>query len=106
MSKNQEAYDNCFKDLMRSLKKRESVVWDATNTTRKIRRRLVDVARQNGIEVVMIHFDLPLDIILERNKNRDRVVPEDVVVKYYQQIQSPKSYEYDHLLVINETFKL
>ena len=83
---------------------RVSAIWDATNTTRKIRRRLIDMARHSGVEVVMIHFDMPLELVLERNRNRDRVVPEDVVVKYYQQIQSPKNYEYDHLLVINETF--
>lgn len=102
MSKNQEAYENCFKELKNLMRNRTSAIWDATNTTKKIRRRLVDLARQNGVEVVMMYFDLPLGLVLERNRNRDRVVPEDVVVKYYNQMQTPKPYEYDHLLVINE----
>jgi len=105
MSRNQEAFENCFRELRDLMRKRESAIWDATNTTRKIRRRLIDLARQNGVEVVMIYFDMPLDLVLERNRTRDRVVPEDVVLKYYNQIQIPKPYEYDHLLVIDETYK-
>ena len=105
MSKNQEAYENCFRELKNLMKNRVSAIWDATNTTRKTRRRLIDLARHNGIEVVMIYFDLSLETILKQNKNRDRVVPEDVVIKYYSQLQTPRPYEYDHFLVVNGTHK-
>lgn len=105
MSRNQEAYDNCFKDFRESMKRGENIIWDATSVSRKLRRRLIDVARNAGAKVSIVYFDLPLEIVLERNRNRDRVVPEDVVVDYYTRLQSPKPYEYDRLLVVNENTK-
>ncbi len=106
MSRNREAYLNCFAKFRQLVKERKNIIWDATNTTRKIRKRLIQEARLYGIEIVIIHFDLPLSVVLERNKNRDRVVPEDIVKRYYKEIQSPHSYEYDHLLVVDAAVKL
>ncbi len=105
MSRNQEVYETCFKNLCDVLKTRQSIIWDATSVSRKMRKRLIDVARQHGAIVTIVLFDLPLELVLERNRNRERVVPEDVVRDYYRRIQSPKPYEYDLLRVVNETVK-
>jgi predicted kinase len=105
MSRNQEAYDNCFTEFVKVMKAHESVIWDATSVSRKLRKRLIDVARQHGAIVSIVMFDLPLELILERNRNRERVVPESIVIDYYKRIQSPKNYEYDILRVVDQTVK-
>ena len=105
MSRNQEVYDMCLKQLHTALAARENVIWDATSVTRRLRKHLIDVARKHGAHVSIVVFDLPLEVILERNRNRERVVPEPVVVDYYKRLQAPKPYEYDRLIVVNEYTK-
>jgi len=105
MSKNAEVYDNCFKAFCDNMKARKNTIWDATSTSRKGRKRIIDVARRLGAQVSIVTFDIPLDVLLKRNAGRVKRVPDDIVKKFYHQIQSPKSYEYDRLLVVDENVK-
>lgn len=102
MSKNQEVYETCYRKLVHNMKNRISSIWDATSVNRKMRYRLVDMARQKGAIIRMVFFDVPLETILERNRNRDRVVPDKVVEDYYRRLQVPASYEYDRFFVVHE----
>jgi predicted kinase len=52
---------------------------DATSLTRKDRKFFLKIAKQHGCLAEAIFFDTPLDVCLERNRNRQRVVPEDVI---------------------------
>jgi predicted kinase len=52
---------------------------DATNLTRKERRPYLRIAGRYGCEVEALFFDVPLDVCLERNRRRARVVPEDAM---------------------------
>jgi putative nucleotidyltransferase with HDIG domain len=106
MSKNQEVYELCLGKLHEAMKARENVIWDATSVSRKLRKNLINTARKYGAHVSMVVFDLPLEEILRRNTSRERVVPESVVIDYYKRLQSPKPYEYDRLLVVNENTKV
>lgn len=70
------------------------VIWDATNTQRKYRRELIEVAKENGYEVVGVWFDIPLEVAKARNSGRDRVVPDHVIEKMYNSLnQNPPSRE-------------
>jgi len=102
MSRNQEAYDNGFRQLRKNMEHRVNTIWDATSVSRKLRKRLIEVARNNGALISIVVFDLPLEVIKERNAGRERVVPVNVVEDYYKKIQSPKNYEYDKLLIIDQ----
>jgi predicted kinase len=105
MSRNQEAYDNCFHQLRKNMEHRINTIWDATSVSRRLRKRLIETARHHGAWVSIVVFDLPLDIIQARNAGRERIVPADIVEDYFKKIQSPKPYEYDRLLVIDEKTK-
>ncbi len=106
MSRNTEVFENCLAQLRSNMQKRVNTIWDATSIGRKLRKRLIDMARQHGAMISLIYFDLSMDEVLKRNKERGRNVPEDVVKKFYRNIQTPKSYEYDRLLVVDERKKL
>ncbi len=102
MSKNAQVFNNCFSVLNKAFKARENVVWDATSFTRKARKTLLNMARQHGAFITIVHFDFPLPILLERNAIREKKVPEDVVRGFYKRMESPKIYEYDKLIVVDK----
>jgi predicted kinase len=65
-----------------------AAVYDATNTRRKNRRTAIALARLAGFrQITGIWLDTPLSICLERNRNRDRQVPEDVIQRMYRQLR-------------------
>ncbi len=106
MSRNQEVFDNCFTQLRSNMQNRINTIWDATSVGRKLRKRLIDLARQQGARISIVYFDLPLDEVMKRNRKRNRNVPDEVIKKFYNNLEVPKIYEYDRLLVVDETTKL
>ncbi len=62
-------------------------IYDATNTARKQRRRVLTLARSLGFrEIIGFWLDLPLEVCLARNHQRDRVVPEAVMLRMHRQL--------------------
>jgi predicted kinase len=52
---------------------------DATNLTRKDRRPYIKLAELHDCDVEAVYFDVPVAVCLERNRTRERVVPEAAV---------------------------
>jgi predicted kinase len=52
---------------------------DATHLTPAERRPYIKIAERYGCAVEALYFDVPLDVCLERNRGRSRVVPEEAV---------------------------
>jgi predicted kinase len=65
---------------------------DATNLTSHDRRGWIKLAKDYGYEVRAVFFDVPLEVCLERNRNRDRVVSEDVMRRMAAK-QKPPTFE-------------
>lgn len=66
---------------------RQDAIYDATNTARKQRRRVLTLARSLGFNgIVGFWLDLPLEVCLARNRQRDRVVPEAVMLRMHRQL--------------------
>ena len=63
---------------------------DATNLSPRERRQWIHMARSLGYEVHAVFFDVPLAVCLERNRRRDRVVPEDVMRRMAAKLRPPK----------------
>lgn len=61
------------------------LVIDATNINAKDRRHWLSLAARYRYSSYMLIFDLPLDICLDRNEERDRYVPEHVVEDMWDQ---------------------
>lgn len=62
---------------------------DATNLSQGERRQWIKMAKGLGYEVQAVYFDVPLEVCLERNKRRERVVPEDVMQRLAAKLKPP-----------------
>ena len=62
---------------------------DATNLSVHERRQWIKMAKSFGYEVQAVFFDVPLDVCLERNRQRDRSVSEDVMRKMAEKLKPP-----------------
>jgi predicted kinase len=56
---------------------RETTYIDATNLTPEWRHPYIAIGRAYGCEVEAVYFDVPLEVCIERNAARSRVVPEE-----------------------------
>jgi len=70
-------------------------IYDATNAQRRGRRQVIDLARETGFShITGLWLDKSLKLCLERNKVRQRHVPEEVIMKMYRQLtDAPPSCE-------------
>ena len=62
---------------------------DATNLTRRERRQYVRLGQLHDCEVEAVFFDVPLEICLERNHARTRVVPDEAVREMALKLRPP-----------------
>lgn len=62
------------------------LVIDATNINARDRRQWLSLAARYRYSSYMLIFDMPLDLCLDRNDDRERSVPEHVVEDYWDQV--------------------
>jgi len=62
---------------------------DATNLTSHDRHGWIKLAKDYGYDVQAVFFDVPLEVCLERNRKRDRVVGEDVMHRMGGKLKPP-----------------
>ena len=62
---------------------------DATNLSIHERRQWIKMAKSFGYEVQGVFFDVPLEVCLERNRSRDRMVAEEVMRKMAEKLKPP-----------------
>jgi predicted kinase len=62
---------------------------DATNLSVHERRQWIKMAKSFGYEAQAVFFDVPLDVCLDRNRQRDRMVSEDVMRKMAEKLKPP-----------------
>jgi predicted kinase len=62
---------------------------DATNLSPRERRQWIRMARSLGYEVHAVFFDVPLEVCLDRNRRRERVVPEDIMQRMASKLRPP-----------------
>ncbi len=62
---------------------------DATHLTRWERRPYVQLARRYQCELEALFFDVPVEVCIQRNRRRSRVVPEQAIRKMAQRLQPP-----------------
>ncbi len=66
---------------------------DATHLTPWERKPYVKIAQRYGCTLEALFFDVPIEICLARNQDRDRVVPEAAIRKMAQQMIPPSQEE-------------
>jgi predicted kinase len=58
------------------------VIYDATNTIQPYRKEAIALARQTGFNrITSFWVDTPLAICLQRNRQRRRIVPEEILLE-------------------------
>jgi predicted kinase len=62
---------------------------DATNLTPHERQSWVKLGHDYGYDVRAVFFDVPLEVCLERNQRRERVVAEDVMRRMSAKLKPP-----------------
>lgn len=63
---------------------------DATNLTPQERQGWIKLAKDYNYEVQAVFFDVPIEVCLERNARRSRVVPEDAMRRMAGKLKAPK----------------
>lgn len=62
---------------------------DATNLSPHERRQWIKMARSFGYDVQAVFFDVPLEVCIERNRRRERVVNDEVMQKMAERLRPP-----------------
>ncbi len=74
-----QVFETAYHDIKEYACMGENVVFDATNTNKKRRKELVKEMRPYFDIIILKWFNTPIDICLNRNAERERQVPEDVI---------------------------
>jgi putative nucleotidyltransferase with HDIG domain len=101
-SKNAKIFGWQESEVRKAMKERQSIIVDATNCTRKLRKHLWQLARENGALCSAIYFDIKLETLLSRNAARKKRVPDDVVKRFYNAQQSIAPWEADLVQIIDD----
>jgi predicted kinase len=62
---------------------------DATNLSIHERRQWIKMSKSFGYEVQAVFFDVPLEVCLQRNRQRDRSVSEEIMRKMAEKLKPP-----------------
>lgn len=71
------------------MRKKNSFVWDATNITRQMRTQLIDLFVTYGGNVRIVYVEVPYQILLKQNLERDKAVPERVLERFADKLEVP-----------------
>ena len=90
----QRFQDLIFSNLRSMLKarliaKRPLNYVDATNLTPHERQSWIKLGHDYGYEVQAVFFDVPLEVCLERNHKRERIVADDVMRRMSAKLKPP-----------------
>lgn len=76
---------------------------DATHLTPRERRPYIRMGELYGCEVEALFFDVPLAVCQERNRRRNRVVPDDAVARMAAKLAPPRTEEgFSRVTVVRE----
>lgn len=76
---------------------------DATNLTVRERRQWVRTADLYGASIEAIFFDVPVEVCMERNRGRNRVVPEEALQRMAAKLVPPSIEEgFSRITVVRE----
>lgn len=75
------------------LRKHQSFVWNATNLTQPMREQLINLFESYKANVHIIYVESDYNRLSVQNKDREDVVPQDVIDKMLTKLVPPMAYE-------------
>lgn len=85
-------FSYCHEEILNNLDAGNNVIFDATNIHSKDRRKLlrkIDMFVHQNVQKIIYYFPITINEALDRQENRDRKVPKDVVERMYNNFQQP-----------------
>jgi predicted kinase len=80
---------------------------DATNLTPKERRPYVKIAELNDCEAEAVFFDTPVEVCIERNRGRERIVPAEAIYEMARRLVPPRVEEgFSRITVVTDGFSM
>ena len=104
-----EVFELAKKHIVDALKQGKDVIFDATNMKYKNRMNIMREVNKFSSEYLIKVCEIfvePIDVLLERNANRERHVPEHVIRRMTQQFEMPTCAEGFNLINIHNEHKL
>lgn len=92
--------------LKQALRDKQDIVWDATNLRSDFRKIICDLGRDYHALVTIVLFMLPESITYQNNRNREYAVPEDVLLKQFEDFQFPLVDEAHYFQIVGEKGEL
>jgi predicted kinase len=75
---------------------------DATNLTPKERRPYVKIAELNDCEAEAVFFNTPVEVCIERNRGRERIVPAEAIYEMARRLVPPHVEEgFSQIIVVD-----
>ena len=81
--KNSELFSELHRRMRNDLSNGYDVVYDATNLNKKQRKHFMDTLKRIDCHKVALCIMVPYDVCLDRNLNRERVVPDNAMKSMY-----------------------
>lgn len=85
-----EVFELLHKRMVEKLSKGESVVYDATNLSRRKRKHVISLINKFKCEKIVVYMNIDINTIKKRNRARLRVVDESVIERMYKHLQVPQ----------------
>lgn len=83
--------------LMYALENTKPIIWDQTNLTKRKRKEILDQIPDDYMKI-SVFVDTPLEIALERNQNRLKIIPEHIIKNMHESLEKPHITEGFHKL--------
>lgn len=99
---NNELFRYIHKNIIKDLRDGNNVVYDATNIYSKNRRKFLSKLSDIDCSKICVVFNVDVDKCKLRNSTRERKVPEEVIDKMYNKIETPSIDEgFDKIYYVN-----
>lgn len=83
----QQVFDLFFERLEKAMAEGKDIIIDNTNINTKQRKPILERATKHGYgDIQLWLMDVPLEVCLDRNRARDRVVQEDIVANMFMEL--------------------
>ena len=92
-SNNAKVFDVLHRRVVSDLSAGRNVVYDATNINYKRRMDTLRRIEKTGCHKVCVFMATPFNICIERSKNRERIVPYEILDRMYKNMWIPHEYE-------------
>lgn len=92
----QKAREQCREHLRSGT----SFVFNATNITRRIRQRWIDLFADYGARIEIVYLEPALETILAQNRRRSKIVPENVIMRLLEKLEVPTLTECHSLTIV------